>query len=280
MSTIIYEYGLMTVGSFLAAAGILIFVKPMLIPMGGVGGLSLLANYIWGLPVGIVTILLNIPLLAFGYKSMGKEFFVKTVYTIVVTSVLMDVITFFPVYEGEVLVAAIFGGLISGVGFGLVIKAGGTSGGSDVIGKYLYRKKSIPLGTTGMVVNVGILALSALVLKSFESLLYGVILTYVISMAMDNIIYGGDVQKNAFIITSKPKEVSDAIMHATPHSVTALQGKGMYTGEDRMVLMCVVRRNETNLVKKIISDVDEGAFMLLSDVNEVLGKGFKKMGID
>ena len=274
------DYGMITLGSIIYVFALKVFITPMQIPSGGIAGIALLCNYMLGMPIGVVSMVLNIPLLFFGYKMLGRDFFFKTMYMTVLSSVLTDLAGFLPAYEGDILLACLFGGIIKGVGFGLVIRVGGTSGGSDVVSKYLYRKRAVPIGTTNMSINVCVLAISALFLRSLESLFYGVIAQYVVSVVMDSIIYGGDVQKNALIITSKPDEVAQAIMHNIGHGVTAIEGKGMYTGKERTILMCVVRRHETNLVKKTILDIDDTASMMLSDVSEVLGRGFKNMKID
>lgn len=274
------DYGMITLGAIIYVFALKVFITPMQIPSGGIAGIALLCNYMLGMPIGVVSMVLNIPLLFFGYKMLGRDFFFKTMYMTVLSSVLTDLAGFLPAYEGDILLACLFGGIIKGVGFGLVIRVGGTSGGSDVVSKYLYRKRAVPIGTTNMSINVCVLAISALFLCSLESLFYGVIAQYVVSVVMDSIIYGGDVQKNALIITSKPDEVAQAIMHNIGHGVTAIEGKGMYTGKERTILMCVVRRHETNLVKKTILDIDDTAFMMLSDVSEVLGRGFKNMKID
>lgn len=278
--TMLKDYSMIIIGSLLYVLGLKVFITPMHIPTGGIAGIALLGNYIWGLPIGIVSMVLNIPLLFFGYKILGKDFFFKTLFMTVFSSVLIDLSGFLPAYNGDILLASIFGGIIKGFGFGLIIRAGGTSGGTDVIGKYLYRKRAIPLGTTGMTINVFVMILSAVMLKSLESLFYGIIMSYAVSVVMDKIIYGGDVQKNALIITSKPDEVSKEIMTVLHHGVTGLEGKGMYTGNDRMVLMCVVRRHEITTLKKLILEIDEGAFMMLSDVSEVFGRGFKRISLD
>lgn len=274
------DYALITIGAVIYVCAIKIFITPMQIPSGGIAGISLLGNYMLGLPIGMTNMVLNVPLLLFGYKMLGKDFFFKTLYMTVLSSVLTDAAVFLPAYEGDILLACLFGGIIKGVGMGLVLKTGGTSGGSDVISKYLYRKRAVPIGTTNMTVNVCVLLISAFFLRSLESLLYGIIMQFVVSEIMDKIIYGGDVQKKAMIITSKPDEVAQAIFKNVGHGVTAVPGKGMYTGEERMVLICVIRRQETNIVKNIVLDIDDKAFMMLSDVNEVLGRGFKHLGVD
>lgn len=280
VGALLYDYGMITAGAVLYVFALKVFITPMQIPSGGIAGLALLCNYILGLPFGVVTIVMNVPLLLFGYKMLGRDFFFKTLYMTVLSSVLTDLAGFLPAYDGDILLAALFGGIIKGVGFGLVIRSGGTAGGSDVISKYIFRKRSIPIGTTNMTLNVCVLLMSAFFLKSIESLFYGIITQYVVSVVMDHIIYGSDVQKEAMIITSKPDEISQAVLSELRHGVTAIEGKGMYTGQERTILLVVIRRHETNQLKKLILNVDEGAFMMLSDTSEVLGRGFKHMKID
>lgn len=280
VGALLYDYGMITAGAVLYVFALKVFITPMQIPSGGIAGLALLCNYILGLPFGVVTIVMNVPLLLFGYKMLGRDFFFKTLYMTVLSSVLTDLAGFLPAYDGDILLAALFGGIIKGVGFGLVIRSGGTAGGSDVISKYIFRKRSIPIGTTNMTLNVCVLLMSAFFLKSIESLFYGIITQYVVSVVMDHIIYGSDVQKEAMIITSKPDEISQAVLSELRHGVTAIEGKGMYTGQERTILLVVIRRHETNQLKKLILNIDEGAFMMLSDTSEVLGRGFKHMKID
>ena len=211
VGALLYDYGMITAGAVLYVFALKVFITPMQIPSGGIAGLALLCNYILGLPFGVVTIVMNVPLLLFGYKMLGRDFFFKTLYMTVLSSVLTDLAGFLPAYDGDILLAALFGGIIKGVGFGLVIRSGGTAGGSDVISKYIFRKRSIPIGTTNMTLNVCVLLMSAFFLKSIESLFYGIITQYVVSVVMDHIIYGSDVQKEAMIITSKPDESDEFI---------------------------------------------------------------------
>lgn len=142
--------------------------------------------------------------------------------------------------------------------------------------KLFEQKWSVNVGFTNLVTNGVIIGANALVYRNIESAFYGIIGTYITGMVMDKILYGGDVQKNAFIITNKPLEVSHIIMETTKHGVTGIEGKGMYSGNERTVLMTVVRKHETSALKDMVTEIDPNAFMILSDVTEVLGQGFKK----
>ncbi|MDD6315925.1 MAG: YitT family protein [Clostridia bacterium] len=274
------DYLLIVVGSVLYVISVKCFAAPMQIPSGGVSGIALLTNYLWNLPIGVVTMALNVPLLLAGFKGLGRDFFCKTMFMIIFSSILTDLAGFLPVFEGDILLASVFGGILKGVGYGLIIRTGGTSGGVDVIGKFMYKHFSVPMGTTSMAVNVCVLLGSAAALKSMELLMYGIIMQYAVSNMTDAVVYGSDHQKKALIITRKPEETAKALMERVGHGVTALHGTGMYTGEEREVLLCVIRRHEANQVKKMILEIDNTAFMMLSDVNEVLGRGFKQLRVE
>ena len=270
------QYALMVLGALVYACGQLIFIKPMHIPMGGVAGVSLVLNYLWSLPVGVCNLVLNLPLLALGYKTMGREFFVKTVFVVAVSSGFLDLLApFLPPFTGETMLAALYGGIVMGAGFGLVFRAGGTTGGTDIIAKYLNKKNDIPVGSFNFAVNAVVISLSALIYKNLDAALYALIASYLSSAVVDQLVYGMDVQRSALIITARPDEVSKAIMERLRHGVTAMPARGMYTGDSKTVLLCAVRRYEAGVLKQLLRETDEGAFMMLGSVSEVFGKNFK-----
>ena len=273
------NYLFITAGSLIYALGQLYFIKPLHIPMGGVSGLALVANFLWSLPIGVVTIVLNIPLLFLGWRNMGREFFVKTAFAIVVSSVFTDLLEpILPAFDGEMLIAALYGGLVMGGGYGLIFRAGGTTGGVDIIAKWINRQRDIPIGTTNLIANAVVIVASAVIYGNLDSALYAMITSYLSSMVIDKMVYGMDVQKSAMIITSKPKEVAGAVMEELHRGCTGMEGTGMYTGDKRTVLICAVRRHETGTLKKLILEKDEHAFMMISNINEVFGHNFKRLG--
>lgn len=275
----VVSYLFITLGSLVYALGQLYFIKPLHIPMGGVSGLALVANFLWSLPIGVVTIVLNIPLLFLGWKNMGKEFFTKTAFAIVVSSVFTDLLEpLLPAFDGEMLIAALYGGIVMGVGYGMIFRAGGTTGGVDIIAKWINRQKDIPIGTTNLIANTVVIVGSALVYGNLDSALYAMITSYLTSMVIDKMVYGMDAQKSAMIITSKPKEVAGAVMEELHRGCTGMNATGMYTGDQRTVLICAVRRHETGTLKKLILEKDENAFMMISNISEVFGHNFKRLG--
>ena len=274
-----YQYLLIVMGSLVYAAGQLYFIKPLHIPMGGVSGVALVSNYLWNLPIGVVTIVLNIPLFFLGWRTLGREFFFKTAFATVVSSIFVDaLVNMIPAYQGDMLLAALYGGVIMGAGYGLIFRAGGTSGGTDIVAKWMNKQRDIPIGTTNLTINVFVIVGSALIYDNLDSALYAMITSYLTSMVIDKMVYGMDAQKSAMIITSKPKEVAGAVMEELHRGCTGMDATGMYTGDKRTVLICAVRRHETGTLKRIILQQDERAFMLISNISEVFGTNFKRLG--
>ena len=275
----LYQYAVITLGALVLALGQLVFIKPLHIPLGGVSGVALVANYLWKLPIGLVSIVLNLPLFVLGWRTMGREFFYKTVYATVVNSIFLDILDpILPAFPVEMLLAALYGGIVMGAGYGLLFRAGGTSGGIDIVSKWLNGKKDIPVGTTNFIINIFVIIGSAVIYGNPDSALYALVTSYVSSVVIDKMVYGMDAQKSALIITGKPVEVSRGIMDQLHRGVTAMEGVGMYTGDKRTVLLCAVRRHETGTLKRIILQEDARAFMLISNTNEVFGTNFKRLG--
>ena len=275
----LYQYAVITLGALVLALGQLVFIKPLHIPLGGVSGVALVVNYLWKLPIGLVSIVLNLPLFVLGWRTMGREFFYKTVYATVVNSIFLDILDpILPAFPVEMLLAALYGGIVMGAGYGLLFRAGGTSGGIDIVSKWLNGKKDIPVGTTNFIINIFVIIGSAAIYGNPDSALYALVTSYVSSVVIDKMVYGMDAQKSALIITRKPVEVSRGIMEQLHRGVTAMEGVGMYTGDKRTVLLCAVRRHETGTLKRIILQEDAHAFMLISNTNEVFGTNFKLLG--
>lgn len=273
----ILDYVLIMLGSCIFGAGIVIFIKPAMISMGGVAGIALIGNYLTGLPLGMASIVLNIPLLIFGYKRMGREFFIKTVVSSVVYSVFIDVVgPWLPNFSGDRLLAALYGGLIMGLGFGLVFKRGGTSGGTDIIAKYLNEKFEISIGNANLVMNGMVIIACSVIYHSVESALYAIIVQYLTGVVLNAIVDGSERQKEGLIITNKPEEMAQAILESLQRGCTGIDGRGMYTSAEKTILLVVVRRHEVSALKKLAHQVDPECFMLISEVSEVFGTHFKQ----
>ncbi|MCX7614735.1 MAG: YitT family protein [Clostridiales bacterium] len=274
---IIADYLIITLGALMYSISVVVFIKPAHIPISGITGIAVIINYLFPkVSAGLLNALFNIPLILIGIRSFGRVFLVRTIYTVVVISVLIDYLPMIvPAYQGDILITLLFGGVIGGAGGGLVFLRGSTGGGLDIISKLLNRKMGTPIGTISMIINAFIILFSAMIYHNVESALYAVILTYVSSSVINSILIGTDLSNGAFIITEKPQEMADAIFQRLHRGVTAMQATGMYTHKDKTMLLCAVRKHEAIALKRIIGETDPSSFMLLSNVQEVMGKGFK-----
>ena len=192
-------------------------------------------------------------------------------------SALIDITAvFLPVYTGNTLLACLYGGMLTGAGLALVFMRGATTGGTDIIAKLVNRKfKFLSMGRVILLLDLIIIAASAIVFKSIESALYAIIMIFTSSRVIDSALYGADRGKMLFIITSKPEELSGAIMKSVSRGVTMLDGKGAYSNDVRHILMCAVRRHEAAKVHEIIKSIDSRAFIITTEAGEITGEGFK-----
>lgn len=274
---IILDVLICTLGAFIYSVGINCFISPNELSSGGATGLAILANYLWNVPIGGAMFAINIPLFVISFIVFGKNFIIKTLFSTAMTSLLIDAGAYFlPAYEGDKILAAVFGGALLGVGLGVIFTRGATSGGTDIMGRLL--KKAMPHITMGrlvMVCDLCVVLLAGLVYKNIESVLYATIVFIVSSKSIDLVLYGSDSGKMMMIISSNAEEIAKAITSETPRGVSIVPVKGAYTGEEKHMLLSVVRPNEVNKMRKIVRRFDEKPFIIISDASEILGLGFK-----
>ncbi|MBR5497310.1 MAG: YitT family protein [Clostridia bacterium] len=274
---IILDILICTLGAFIYSVGINCFISPNELSSGGATGLAILANYLWNVPIGGAMFAINIPLFVISFIVFGKNFIIKTLFSTAMTSLLIDAgVYFLPAYEGDKILAAVFGGALLGVGLGVIFTRGATSGGTDIMGRLL--KKAMPHITMGrlvMICDLCVVLLAGLVYKNIESVLYATIVFIVSSKSIDLVLYGSDSGKMMMIISSNAEEIAKAITSETPRGVSIVPVKGAYTGEEKHMLLSVVRPNEVNKMRKIVRRFDEKPFIIISDASEILGLGFK-----
>lgn len=274
---IILDVLICTLGAFIYSVGINCFISPNELSSGGATGLAILANYLWNVPIGGAMFAINIPLFVISFIVFGKNFIIKTLFSTAMTSLLIDAGAYFlPAYEGDKILAAVFGGALLGVGLGVIFTRGATSGGTDIMGRLL--KKAMPHITMGrlvMICDLCVVLLAGLVYKNIESVLYATIVFIVSSKSIDLVLYGSDSGKMMMIISSNAEEIAKAITSETPRGVSIVPVKGAYTGEEKHMLLSVVRPNEVNKMRKIVRRFDEKPFIIISDASEILGLGFK-----
>lgn len=276
VSKIFFEYLGITIGCGIMAISINLLSAPNKIAPGGVSGLATVVYYLIKLPIGITMLIFNIPLFILAVKILGKSVGTKTLYGTILLSIFVDyVFDSFPFTE-DLLLASLFGGIILGIGLGLVFRFGGTTGGTDlaaaVINKFLPQ---FSIGTILMMIDLTVVVIAGIVSKQPEITLYSVISLYTSIKMLDFIQEGLGYAKAFYIISDCPEKISDQIFKKLDRGVTALTGQGMYTKEKRQVLLIVVHRSQVNQLKGIVYAIDPKAFVILAEVHEVLGEGFK-----
>jgi uncharacterized membrane-anchored protein YitT (DUF2179 family) len=285
------DYIFITIGVAITALAINIFLVPYKIAPGGLSGLSTVLFYVSDgkLPVGITMLVINIPLFILGYKFIGKSFFIRTVYGTIALSLIIDLtesyMAYFAkemlidqnltAYAPDMLLYSIIGGFLSGIGLGIVLKMNATTGGTELAAKILNRPiKSMTIGQLLLFIDAIIILFAILAFNSILIGLYSLVSLFVTSKVIDAMVEGVDYARAIFIISEEHEEISKQILSSLDRGVTELKGKGVYTGKDKDVILCVVDRTQVQEVKKIAKSIDKNAFMIFADVREVLGEGF------
>lgn len=271
---------LIILGALVYSAGINCFTAPNGIAPGGVGGLATVLSYLSGyrLSIGILFGIMNVPLVIAGFMKLGKPMMLRTLIAVLITTAATDFFSqFFPKYEGDRIIAAVFGGVFIGAGLGLVYLRDGTTGGTDIINKLIQKAKPyLSLGFIMMITDATVVIISILAFGNLESGLYAIIAIFVSSRVMDRLLYGGKEGKAILIFSEKSEEIGQAILSKTPRGATFLEGKGVYSGEDKNVICCAVHKNEYVKLKRLVHEIDPNAFIITTTANEILGKGFQE----
>lgn len=271
---LIFEYFMLVIGSVLMALALNLFLAPNVIAPGGVTGFAVIISESMNIPIYLTNLAINIPLFLFGAKTLGRKAAIRTFFTTAIFTIILKY-TPVKVFTDDLLLAAIFGGVITGVGLGIIFKFGGTTGGTDLAGSILNHKfPKFKTSSFMMAIDCFVVVLAGLVENKAEITLYSVISLYASVKVVEMILEGPSYSKGFYIITYKPEEVSDALMETLERGVTALKGVGMYTKKERDVLLCVVNRSEFTTVKDIVQEIDSNAFIMITDMIEVLGEGF------
>ena len=264
-------------GCIVQAVGMAVFMVPAKLVSGGISGLAQVINYQTGWPIGIMTLLGNIPVLIIGWKYLGRlHFAVRTLTAVFLFSVFTDIIYYFfpdPTLTGDLFLNTIFGAVIMGIGFGLVYRGSGTSGGSDIIGRILNQHLGVSLSNSYLICDTLPIILGA-IFFGWELALYALIAVYISGKAAEVVSEGNSSFRQVYIISDAYQEISRQIMDQMDHGITIMHGAGGYSGREKEILYCVIYRGEVNTMKKLVAEADPKAFMIVGQVNEVLGEGF------
>ncbi len=273
---IVKGYLAMLVGCFFYATSISLFLEPNEIVAGGISGLSVLLHLLnEKLPVGLFTIALNIPIFLLGLKYVGKAFIAKALLTVTTLGVFADLLAYLPPLTADPILAALYGGICQGIGIGLFVRYEFSSGGTELLGRII--SKWIKILNIPVCVGIcdAIVVLSgAVVLQNASNVLYALIVIFVSTKLSEMILVGFEKSKLCFIITKKGEEIAQTLLQKSPRGVTLLHGEGMYTHEERQVLLTCVKNRQLTQLRQIVREVDENAFVIINDSVEVRGKGF------
>lgn len=272
----VWQYVLIIIGSALFAAGFQFFLYPNSIIVGGVSGIAMIINYLTDLPVGVMNIVLNIPLFIIAWRQFGTKFVIGSFVGMMLSSVFVDLfalVSYSP--TDDMLLACIIGGAIKGLGMGIIYYAGATTGGTDIIAKFVRLKYPyINFGTLILITDAIIILAFAIIFHKVEGAMYAVIAMFVVSRVIDLVLYGVDNSNVCYIISEKSEQLVNDITDSLHRGVTILEGEGAYSHQNKQVLLCVVKRTQVSDIRKIIKSVDENAFFIITDAKNVFGKGF------
>ena len=271
------EWGLIILGAATYAVGFQFFFYPNDIIAGGVTGISTIINLLTGAPGGVVSIIINIPLFAFAWKKFGTRFMLMSLVGMALTYIFVDLFALIDfAATDDLFLAGTIGACLNGAGLGLVYREGATTGGIDIVAKILRRRYPyINFGTFVLVLDIAIIAVFAAIYREWEAAMYAVIAMFVVTRAIDVMLYGLDTSKVCYLISEeKSTELERAITETMHRGVTRLHGEGGYTGAEREVLMCVIKKRQITDLRKIVRAVDPAAFFVVTDANDVFGNGF------
>lgn len=249
---------------------------PNNIVSGGITGISQIINLLTGLPVGVMVIVMNIPLFAVAWKKFGLRFLLYSLIGMAMTSVFIDLFNALHLtLTNDMLLASVYGGLLNGIGGGLIYHVGATAGGTDIAARLVRRKYGhINFGTISLSLNAVVVIAFAVIFKRFDSAMYTIITMYVSSRVVNLILYGLANSSICYIITIEPKEICRQIGEQLHRGATILRGEGAYSGEERDVVLCAVKRHQIPQLKRIVTEIDERSFVIVTESHEVFGKNF------
>ncbi len=272
-SSLLFSYMQLFIGCLIGSAAYPLFLTPNNIAPGGLTGIAVILNYLFHLPVGTISLAMNIPLFLLGYRSVGKIFAFRSLIATLLFSLLIDILPLRPMTM-DPLLGTLFGGVLLGIGLGLIIRGGATTGGTDMMASMVNRKfQYISTGTILFVFDFLVVAAAGIIVGTSQAL-YAMICIFVTAKVMDTVMIGFSGNKACLIVSSSWEEIKKRIMFDMGRGVTQLLSKGGYTGDDRPTLLCVVNRQEIMEIKKIVREVDVNAFMIILEAHEAIGDGF------
>lgn len=267
------------IGCIFISAGIVFFLLPLKISAGGFSGIATITYYLFNLKLGTVIWILNIPLLIIGFFRIGKYFFLKTMFATWFLSFCMDFFESLNIFLNieDILLSAIYGGVIIGIGTTCIFKANNSTGGTELLIQIILSyKDDFKVSKLLIIIDSIIVGLNLIVFKQIEIGLYSFIVIFLNSKIVDLFIEGVNFTKIVYIISDKSTEISNKILNDLDKGLSGIYGKGMYQNKEKLILMCVIKKRDLIKLKEIVKQVDDAAFMIISDAIDVYGLGFTK----
>jgi len=273
------DFLMLTLGGLVLAVNLNLFLAPSKIAPGGVSGVAIILNEYTGWPIGLIMLVLNVPLLVLGFRHLGRfNFLIRTVYVVLLYNLGVDVLAGWLPAEGvtdDLLLNALYGGVVGGIGTGLVYRGRGTSGGTGIVGRVLQLRTGIPISQVYVITDGGVIFVAGLVF-GWERALYALATLFIWGVATDHVLEGPSVVRTVFIVTDKPIEVTQAVFHRLGLGLTAWPARGMFTAEEHTVLFCTVSRPDVNLLKAAVIRVDPDAFLVIGHGHQATGGVFRR----
>lgn len=270
------QYGLITFSCALYALGFCWCCVPGHMTVGGLTGIAQILNvYFPALPVGVMTLVMNIPLFILGLKLLGKGVLISSLYAMAVSSLMIDGINAIHSFQPlEPVLACVYGGLICGVGFGIMLREGATTGGTELAARLIKLKvQQLPIGKLCLMIDLVVIVTYSLTFRQLTQALYCIAMLYICTTVMDKVVYGGNAAKMAYIISERHDEITRKLLELEL-GVTLLDGTGAYAHRPAQVILCAFSRSYIIPVKKLVQQIDPNAFVIVCDTHEILGEGF------
>ena len=266
------------IGSAFIAVALNIFLVPYRLSSGGIGTIGVILLYLFGIPLSLTNLVLNVFLFGLGIKFLNSQSIIKTILGILLLSLFLHLTTFVSSFKEDIFLGMVIGGVLDGIGMGLVLRVDGSTGGIDFLA--LMAKKIIPhisVPNFIFIVNALLFIVSGIVFKNYAVVFYSIIAMFISSKVTDAVMSIGDQAKSIQIISEHSDKIEKIILNQFQRGVTEIYSKGAYTKEDKKMLLCVVRPKEINKIVRVVKEIDKNAFLIISEVHEVLGDGFKNL---
>ncbi len=276
---------LATLGSLIFAVAVAFFYDPAKLAPGGVSGIAVIISHITPIPTGTLIFIINAPLLILAWLRFGRRFVALTIYSTALSSLVMDLLAPYAAaaapFTEDMTVIALCGAALDGLGLGLVFRAGGCTGGSDIIVKFLRQKyRYIRTGGMALILNSAVVAATFFVFGDFEITIYSALAMFTASFVLDKVLYSGDSAKLVIIVSDKSQPITDALLSSMQIGVTLLSGEGAYTGHPKKVILCVAKKHTFPKLRDIVKELDPNAFVIVSSATEIFGEGYKSQYTD